>query len=299
MGGLLALMPPSASDERELRGPGRVHSLSPRLRLYFRSGRTQLAFGRMNDARRSYERHIAPFARPFAESTVRHGLGAHTSPMVTLDHGAGTGLVTSLLLRRVPNSQVVALDPSADLLSALANERRCQQIVGTAAELRVGGPRFDLVTSNLVLPFCADAAGDLARIRACSASAATLVVTSLGTVEDVTPFHRFWSAARAIVPDAWEPNRYPHHRFGCVDALVAVVEQGGWTLRSQHRVRAVRRISGINAWSWLSSVLPVGVGDAYRGLLVDERDAVRREFLRQWSAEFRWISGGWTVVATA
>ena len=253
----------------------------------------------MNDARRSYERHIAPFARPFGESTVRCALRGGLSPGVVLDHGAGTGLVTSLLLRRQPNLRVVALDPNADLLSALTSEQRCIRIVGTATELSVDCPQLDLIVSNLVLPFCADAAGDLAAMRDRTSSTGRLVVTSLGAVEDVTPFHRFWSAAQAVIPDAWEPGRYPHHRFGRVESLVAVVEQSGWTVRTQHGVRGVRRISGTNAWTWLSSVLPVGVGEKYRALRSDEHEAVRGEFLRLWASESRWVSRGWTVLATA
>ena len=253
----------------------------------------------MNDARQSYERHIVPFARPFAESTVRHALRSDASPTLVLDHGAGTGLVTSLLLRHRPNSCVVALDPNADLLSALTDEQRCTRSVGTARDLSDDGPLFDLVVSNLVIPFCSDASGDLAAIRERTSPPGTLVVTTLGAAEEVTPFHRFWSATRAVLPDAWEPSRYPHHRFGRADELGAVLEQGGWTIESRHRVRAVRLISALGAWTWLSSVLPVGIEDGYRALIDAEFEAVRAEFLRRWSSELRWVSGGWTFVATA
>ena len=252
----------------------------------------------MNYARQSYERHIAPFARPFAESTVRHALRSGSSSNVVLDHGAGTGLVTSLLLRRRPDSWVVALDPNADLLSALADERRCILTVGTARDLSEDGPLLDLVVSNLVLPFCPDASGDLAVIRERTSSTGTLVVTTLGAAEDVSPFYRFWTAVSAVLPNAWEPGRYPHHRFGHVDALGGVLEQGGWTVESRHRVRAVRRISADHAWTWLSSVLPVGIDGDYRALVGAEFEAVRAEFMRRWSSESRWISGGWTFVAS-
>lgn len=251
----------------------------------------------MNPALRSYERHIAPFARPFAESTVRH---ASLRPGASvLDHGAGTGLVSSLMLRRQPNLRVVVLDPNADLLSALTTESRCRPVVGTAADLCHNDGPFDLVVSNLVLPFCPDAGADLAGLRRHTKSGGRLVATTLGAVFDVTPFHRFWSAAASVISDAWSPDRYPHHRFGDLATFTDVISEAGWQVSSTHCVRAVRRISGTNAWTWLSSVLPVGVGDGYRVLLDDERGAVRNEFLRLWSSESRWISGGWTVVATA
>ncbi len=253
----------------------------------------------MNDARRSYERHIAPFARPFAESTgrgVTHALGPGRR---VLDHGAGTGLVTSLLLRRSPDLQVVALDPNAELLSALNDEGRCERVVGTAAALHRDRPPFDAVVSNLVLPFCNNAAGDLAHIRQLTGRGGTLVATTLGAATDVTPFHRFWTITKIVIPGAWEPSGYPHHRFGEADDFVDEIGRGGWTVRSVHSVRAVRRISGLNAWTWLSSVLPVGVGAGYRSMSDDERASVRAEFLDRWSDQSRWVSAGWTVVATA
>ncbi len=253
----------------------------------------------MNAARRSYERYIAPFARPFAESTTRRAAHALGQGGRVLDHGAGTGLVTSLLIRRAPELHVVALDPNAELLSALNDEGRCVRVVGTAAALHPDRPPFDAVVSNLVLPFCPDAAADLAYIRQLTAGGGTLVATTLGEVADVTPFHRFWSATKTVIPDAWEPSDYPHHRFGDADVFVDEITRGGWTVRSVHAVRAVRRISGPNAWTWLSSVLPVGVGDDYRSMTDDERAGVRTEFLDRWSDQSRWVSGGWTVVATA
>ena len=249
--------------------------------------------------RRSYERHIAPFARPFAESTSRRAAHALGRGAFILDHGAGTGLVTSLLLRRQPDLQVVALDPNAELLSALTGEARCASLVGTAADLVDDRPPFDTVVSNLVLPFCHDAAGDLARIRRLTSDGGTLVATTLGAVTDVTPFDRFWSATQAVIPQAWEPARYPHHRFGEAEVFADEITAGGWKVRSVHPVRAVRRISATNAWTWLSSVLPVGVGDTYRAMLDDERGAVRAEFMGCWTGESRWVSTGWTVAATA
>lgn len=252
-----------------------------------------------SDAAWSYEHRIVPFARPFAQSTVRLALkavaGVGRDPVV-LDHGAGTGLVSNLLLDARPSASIVALDPNAELLNVLRPRERCECIVGTAADL-APGERFDLVVSNLVLPFCSDAAGDLQIVRAAAHPGASLVITTLGTAESVTPFHRFWSSVQAVVPGGWSPTRYPHHRFGARPDFVGAVEAGGWTVETVRPVRAVRRIRPAGAWAWLSAVLPVGVGDGYRTLSASERADVENDFLAQWSSENRWVSEGWTIVA--
>lgn len=250
-------------------------------------------------ARRSYERHIVPFVRPFADSTLRRAEGSIPNGGLALDHGAGTGLVTSLLLRRQPDVCVVAVDPNADLLGALRGVPRCSCVVGTAVDIGDEHPPFDAVLSNIVLPFCPDAAGDLAHLRKRTSASGVLMATTLGPAEEVTPFFRFWSAAREVMPDAWEPSRYPHHRFGNPEVFTAEIAAGGWRIRSVHRVRAVRRITVENAWTWLSSVLPIGVGEGYRPMSEDERDAVHDRFVGRWPTESRWISMGWTVVASA
>ena len=252
-----------------------------------------------SEAAWSYEHRIVPFARPFAQSTVRLALKSVAGvgrDLVVLDHGAGTGLVSGLLLDARPSAWIVALDPNAELLNVLRPRERCECVVGTATDL-APDERFDLVVSNLVLPFCSDAAGDLRAVRAAAHPGATLVITTLGTAESVTPFHRYWSSVQAVVPGGWSPTRYPHHRFGARPDFVDAVEAGGWTVESVRPVRAVRRISPIGAWAWLSAVLPVGVGDEYRTLSVSDRGNVRNDFLGRWSSESRWVSGGWTIVA--
>ena len=80
-----------------------------------------------SDAAWSYEHRIVPFARPFAQSTVRLALKSVAGvegDLVVLDHGAGTGLVSNLLLDARPSASIVALDPNAELLNVLRLRER-------------------------------------------------------------------------------------------------------------------------------------------------------------------------------
>lgn len=218
-------------------------------------------------------------------------------PARVLDHGAGTGLVGRLLKRSNPALELVALDPNADLLSAIDRGDYVAQIQGTAGDLSLDAGGFDLVASNLVLPFCSDAHADLVALRNATTIAGALVLTTLGPAAEVTPFHRYWSSVAHVIGDAWEPDRYPHHRFGDADVLANTISSAGWNVVAIRRVKAARRISAERAWTWLSSVLPVGFGESYRPLDAAEVLEVRSHFLGRWADQTVWRSAGWTALA--
>ena len=218
-------------------------------------------------------------------------------PARVLDHGAGTGLVGRLLKRSNPNVDLVALDPNTELLAAIDSGDYVEQIQGTAGSMPSTAGPFDLVVSNLVLPFCPDACADLVSLRGQTMTSGALVTTTLGTAFDVTPFHRYWSSVADVIADAWEPDRYPHHRFGNADVLANTISAAGWNVVAVRPVKAARRISAERAWTWLSSVLPVGVGEGYRPLEDEEVAAVRSHFLGRWADQNVWRSAGWTAFA--
>lgn len=216
-----------------------------------------------------------------------------------LDHGAGTGLTTQLLLTSLPGLDVVLLDPNAELLSALPLSIAGRRVIGTADCLTADDGMFELVVSNLVLPFCSDAAADLRQMLFHTAPGGLLVATTLGGAADVTPFYRYWAAVADVVSGGWQPERYVHFRFGDPGEFATTVTSAGWRVESVVEVRTARRINATNAWKWVSSVLPTGVDDAYRALTVDEFTAVERVFLQRWSQESKWLSAGWTLTARA
>jgi SAM-dependent methyltransferase len=252
-----------------------------------------------SEAQRSYETFIAPFVRPFAEATVRWSKPSALAPnALVLDHGAGTGLVTKLLHRERDDIHVVGLDPNHGLLSSLAGEQNCCQILGTATDLLAAEDRFDLAVSNAAISFCPDPSKDLEIICSRMKPGGRLVVTSLGRAGEVTPFHRYWSAIQEVVSGAWEPDRYPHHSLGDPQRLRGCAVDAGWSVEHCRAVHGVRRISCERAWTWLNAVLPVGVGESYRPLTAAEHDATREVFVNRWAGETRWRSTAYTLCAT-
>jgi trans-aconitate methyltransferase len=246
-----------------------------------------------------YQRYVAPFVRPFAEALL-NSLPMDRSQWTggtIVDHGAGTGTLSKLLRVRGVNAPIVAVDPSADYLSELSGVAGVCTVVGTASALAHAGPQntplsgVSAVVSNMVLPFCPQPTEDLILLRSACRQGAVLRCTVLGVAADVEPFHMFWSAVHAVLPGAWEPGRYPHHKLAGPGTLLDTVTAAGWVDVDVVPVVGQRTVSLDTAWEWLSSVLPVGIDSAgegesaqYRMLTRTERAVVRAEFYRRWGA---------------
>lgn len=242
-----------------------------------------------------YERHVATFARPFARAVA--DVLVESAPRTVLDHGAGTGLVARLVHRRCPSSHVVALDPSVELLRGLDGEGHCTVLHGVAGDLdrEAPGLRVDAVGSSLSLMFCNDPVGDLSILRTHTVPAGSVAIAVLGGANEVEPFWRYWSATQRIVPSAWQPDDYPHHRFADPEVFRRTVAAAGWRETAMAPVVGRRRMTAANAWEWLHGALPVGMGTTYGQIPADIVDSVRAEFVGEWGAVRTVTSRGWML----
>ena len=250
---------------------------------------------RPDDAAERYERYVAAFARPFATRVVDAVIASN--PRVVLDHGAGTGLVTRLLHRQCPMITVYALDPSASLLTGLADEPSCVVAVGVSADLERLHPglRVDAVASSLSLMFCPTPTDDLLELRAHTISGGSLVVSVLGASEEIEAFWCYWSAVRSVVSSAWHPAVYPHHRFADPERLRWDATAAGWEEAAISCVTGRRRLSSAQAWKWLNGALPVGDGPGYIELDATVRERIRTEFETRWGPKRTVRSRGWLL----
>ena len=216
-----------------------------------------------------------------------------------IDHGAGTGAVTRQIHALRPATDIYALEPSAALLTGLCSERRCVRLHGFASDLDHLRPGLKVaaVASSLVLMFCEEPAEDLEVLRAHTELGGTLTASVLGSADSVEAFFCYWQAVRSVVPSAWSPDQYPHHRFADPQPLVAAAKQAGWGSIGLSPIGGRRRIGASFAWDWLSGVLPIRLGGTYGTLSDEVMAAVRAEFIRSWGGTRTARSGGWILMA--
>ena len=119
----------------------------------------------MIDERIPYERDVLPFMRPFTDRLVASIDLSTVSCM--LDHGAGTGEVVCQLRDAGYRGRVSAFDPNDSMASRLWTNIGAYPgttvYQGHLSDFIEAHPsqRFDLITSQIVLPFVDDPGREL------------------------------------------------------------------------------------------------------------------------------------------
>ena len=231
------------------------------------------------DGPQHYDRFVAPFIEPYTAATVA---AVPTDAIRVLDHGAGTGAVTIALLSERADRSVTALDPSAPMLARipdkldLAAKKQLTSMVGTVADLG-SEVRFDAITSQIALAFCADIPLELAMLRDHAEPGGVIVIACLGPPETVAAFTHYWEAARRVDPDLAAAPDYPHFRTADPRALESSMTAAGWHVDGVDVIESWRRVTPDDLWTWVSHALPLRTTD---GTVLGPVSEVKRDEIR-------------------
>ncbi|CUR55260.1 putative methyltransferase, S-Adenosyl-L-methionine (SAM)-MTase protein [metagenome] len=235
-------------------------------------------------------RYADPLAPLFADlAVVRHGQRA-------LDVGCGPGTLTAVLVDRLGQDAVAAIDPSDSFVAATA--ARFPKVAvrsGSAEELPYADDEFDLTLAQLVVHFMSDpVAGlrEMGRVTRPGGSVAACVWDHAG---GEGPLSLFWRCAAELDPSTPGESSLPGTSEGDLARLAA---EAGLSSITSGSLSVVVHCETFADW-WAPYTLGVGPAGAYvAGLAPPRREALRARCASRLPSEgFEVTATAWSVVA--
>ncbi len=123
------------------------------------------------------------------------------APATALDVGCGPGALTAVLVRRLGDARVAAVDPSPSFAAAAAARFPDVDVrEAPAEELPFEDGTFDAVLAQLVVHFMTDPVGGLAEMARVARPAAVVAACVWDQAGGRSPLDPFWAAARDVTP---------------------------------------------------------------------------------------------------
>jgi len=196
------------------------------------------------------------------------------SPATALDVGCGPGALTAVLVERLGDSAVAAVEPSAPFVAA-ARERFPTVDVrqASAEELPFDGGRFDLVLAQLVVHFMADAVRGLAEMVRVARPGGTVAACVWDYAGRRSPLDPFWAAAHDVTPTVRDETMLAGARRG---HLAELFSETGLPDAESGELTVEVRYASFEDW-WEPCTL--GIGPA--GVHVASLSTVERRRLRE------------------
>ena len=236
-------------------------------------------------------RFSVPLARVFVDT-----LGV-SSGRSALDVGCGTGALTDVLVERLGQEQVAAVDPSQSFVELMTARYPTMDVRrATAESLPHGSARFDLTLAQLVVHFMSDPVRGLREMARVTRPDGVVAVNVWDHAGGAGPLAVFWQAVRASDPQAPDESHLPGVREGHLATLFAEAGLAGST--STALTVEVPHAS-FEQW-WQPFTLGVGPAGGYVATLTEPATAALRERCRSMLPDgaFTTRATAWTTWAT-
>jgi SAM-dependent methyltransferase len=217
-------------------------------------------------------RYSEQLAGPFVE------LAGVSSGQRVLDVGCGPGALTAELVERLGAAAVSGVEPSGSFAEAVRERLPGVDIrVGQAEQLPLADDSFDAALAQLVVHFMRDPVQGLREMGRVTRPGGTVAACVWDHAGDRGPLAAFWTAVRAVDPDADDEAGRPGAREGDLarlfgEAGLADIQATTLTVRVRH--------ASFDEW-WGRFTLGVGPAGAYVArLTAEQRDALREQCRR-------------------
>jgi SAM-dependent methyltransferase len=249
-----------------------------------------------------YDRHIGRYGPSLAAGLI--GLAGVADGMRALDVGCGPGALTAALARRLGAAHVSGADPSESFVRACRERVPGAQIVVAAAErLPFADGAFDVVLSQLVVNFLADAPAGVRELARVARPGATVAAAVWDYASGMTLLRAFWDAAREVDPE----------RGAAADEAVTMrwcdagQLTGLWSGAGLRDVRAAPLLARASYAGfedlWAPLTAGIGPSGAFCAALDERRRAALHDALRRrlgvGDEPFELTARAWAVAGTA
>lgn len=230
----------------------------------------------------AYEIYVGRWSRVVARQFVTW---LSVEPASTwLDVGAGTGILTQVILDQCAPQSVVALDLSEHYLAyarQMITDERVEWVVGNASEIGLNAPAFDAAVAGLVLNFV-PSPEDMVRGMKDAVRPGGVVAAYVWDYGDRMQMMRhFWEAAIAVDPSARDFDAGTQFAICNPDNLRALFTATGFTDIDVIPLDIQTPFANFDDF-WLPFLAAQGsISKYFRTLSDDQRHKIRQQLLRQ------------------
>jgi ubiquinone/menaquinone biosynthesis C-methylase UbiE len=171
-------------------------------------------------AAEAYDRFMGRYSHPLA--TAFADFAGVAAAATALDVGCGPGALTEVLVDRLGNTAVAAVDPSSPFVAAARERFPAVEVRQAPAEqLPFADDSFDLVLAQLVVHFMTDPVAGLAEMARVARPGGTVAACVWDHAGRRSPLDPFWAAAHDVTPGVRDETGLAGARQGHLAQLLA------------------------------------------------------------------------------
>jgi SAM-dependent methyltransferase len=174
----------------------------------------------------AYENYMGRWSSLVARKVIR-GLAVDDGK-TWLDVGAGTGILTQVILEQASPQKILAIDISENYLSyarEVITDERVEFKVGDASQLAFDTPQFDIAIAGLVLNFVPSAEDMVRGMKEAVKGGGTVVAYVWDYTDGMEMLKHFWNAAITVDASAQAFNAATQYSLCNPDSLQSLFAQ--------------------------------------------------------------------------